>query len=157
MAKPLEGLEVIPPVVDHRFAVEAKHLDRGTRARMVVDRKRDLLAKADECARLFVRRMNQHRIFRGEIVQMAARAPGRIGEREQVLLEALIAELTGKEQVRPGISEPEITRLLQRIAIALPDAAFGPVVLDVTVSYVTNLGFAKRALPLLSGDQGFLH
>jgi hypothetical protein len=101
--------------------------------------------------------MNKHRPFGGEVVEVAARAPGRVGERKQVLLEALVAELTGEEQVRPGISEPEVTRLLEGIAIALPETAFRPVMLDVTVSYVADLGLAERALALLGRDQGVLH
>jgi hypothetical protein len=61
----------------------------------VIDGKRDLFAKADQRAWLFVGGMDQHRLFGREVVQVAAGAPGGVDEREQVLLEALIAELAG--------------------------------------------------------------
>ena len=126
------------------------------RARIVIDREGDLVAKADQRARIVVARMDQQRRLGCEVVQMAPRASGRVGERKQVLLEGLIAELAGEEQVLPDVGEPEIAELLEGLAGALANAALGAVVLDVAVRDVPDLAFAERALPPLSCDQGVL-
>jgi len=54
---------------------------------------------------------------------MGGRPRGRVGEREEVLLEDLIAKLASQKQVAPFIGEPVVTRM-QPIARALTPRSF---------------------------------
>ena len=83
-------------LLGHLLAVQPKDLDRRVAARVIVDRADHVLAELQEVRRILSRRVDEKRLLLADLVPMRFRPTSRIGEREVVALEPLVAELAAE-------------------------------------------------------------
>src|SRR6266849_5787658 len=115
----LEVLQSVAPDLDQFRSVQSQGVDRGLSHLAASPRICVLLAESQVDGRRRPRRVDQQRLLATQIVMVRQRSPRGVPEREQVLFDALIAELAGEEEIGPTISKPVIPRSPQRVAVLL--------------------------------------
>ncbi len=127
------------PHIHEFLSIQAEDLNGSFAASIAADGVDTVLSKFEELCRVFDRGINEERPFVSDVVVVRFRPPVGVGQREVVALETLIAKLAAKQEVRPFVGQPVISRLNERIVGLLSKARLGPKMFDVAISDVGNL------------------